>query len=314
MNRRQARLAAIACLALLWPLPHAQAEDLQQHLRDQYQNKIFIFHAPNSGNSLHFDSAGKMLEGSAGEDWTTDSVVQVEELKVSGQRLEIRARRLHLAWVPGTGLGEVHDFDRNRKPDKDEKKNRSVRIVADLKAGDVSSAAADAAFAQVFLTSRDNFADLVPDYWKPCIRAALGDDDANKYPGCRFSPTLLAVPGIALHPGEAANDQSDAESGAPSEGRIWRVGKGVTPPGMAFTPEPEYSDPARVAHVQGSVTLDLIVNREGLPTKIRIMSPIGCGLDAKAVQAVENWKFKPAEKDGEPGAVEIAVEVEFHLY
>jgi TonB family protein len=313
MYRRQVRsLAAIACLALLWHLPHAEADDLQQHLRDQYQNKMFVFRAPNSGNSLHFDSAGHLLEGSAGEDWTTDSVVQVEDLKVSRQHLEVRARRLHLVWVRGSGLQEAHDFDRNRQPDKDEKKNRSVRIVADLKTSDAG--AVDTTFAQIFLVPRDSFADLLPSYWKPCVRAALGDDDGNKFPACRFSATLLAVPGIALHPNQPTNDRSDADSGTTSQDRVLRVAKGVTPPKLSFNPEPEYSDPARIARVQGTVTLELVVSREGLPSNIRIVSPIGCGLDAKAVHAVENWKFNPAEKDGEPVAVDIAVEVDFHLY
>jgi len=316
MYRRQSlSLAAIACLALLYPPAQAEADELQQHLRDQYQSKIFVFRAPNIGNSLHFDSTGHLLEGSGGEDWTIDSVVQLEDLKVSGQRLEIRARRLHLTWVPGSGLEEAHDFDRNRRPDKDEKKNRSVRIVADLKAGDISTGAVDTTLAQVFLTSRDSFADLLPDYWKPCVRAALGDDAENKYPSCRFSPTLLAVPGVALlHSNESTNDRNEPDSGTASNSRALRVGRGITPPKLSLNPEPEYSDPARIARVQGSVTLEMVVNQEGLPTNIRIVTPLGCGLDVKAVHAVEGWKFKPAEKDGQPVAVDIAVQVEFHLY
>jgi TonB family protein len=46
------------------------------------------------------------------------------------------------------------------------------------------------------------------------------------------------------------------------------------------------------------MTLMLVLNREGVPTNIRIATPLGCGLDAKAVQAVGGWRFKPAEKDG----------------
>jgi len=217
--------------------------------------------------------------------------------------------------VPGSGLEEAHDFDRNRRPDKDEKKNRSVRIVADLKAGDISTGAVDTTLAQVFLTSRDSFADLLPDYWKPCVRAALGDDAENKYPSCRFSPTLLAVPGVALlHSNESTNDRNEPDSGTASNSRALRVGRGITPPKLSLNPEPEYSDPARIARVQGSVTLEMVVNQEGLPTNIRIVTPLGCGLDVKAVHAVEGWKFKPAEKDGQPVAVDIAVQVEFHLY
>jgi protein TonB len=55
----------------------------------------------------------------------------------------------------------------------------------------------------------------------------------------------------------------------------------------------------------------VIVTAEGKPTKIRILDPLGAGLDAKAVHAVETWNFKPATKDGQPVSFEIAVQVEF---
>ena len=41
---------------------------------------------------------------------------------------------------------------------------------------------------------------------------------------------------------------------------------------------------------------------------------LGMGLDEKAIEAVRNWKFEPAKKDGKPVAVQINVEVNFHLY
>jgi hypothetical protein len=37
------------------------------------------------------------------------------------------------------------------------------------------------------------------------------------------------------------------------------------------------------------------------------------GLDEKAIEAVKNWKFEPAMKDGRPVRVMIAVEVDFYL-
>jgi outer membrane biosynthesis protein TonB len=32
------------------------------------------------------------------------------------------------------------------------------------------------------------------------------------------------------------------------------------------------------------------------------------------VEAVTKWRFSPAEKDGQPVAVELGVQVDFHLY
>jgi periplasmic protein TonB len=45
-----------------------------------------------------------------------------------------------------------------------------------------------------------------------------------------------------------------------------------------------------------------------------VVRGLGSGLDAKAVEAVERWRFEPAKKDGKPVNVLISVEVSFLLY
>jgi TonB family protein len=95
---------------------------------------------------------------------------------------------------------------------------------------------------------------------------------------------------------------------------MFHVGNGMSPPHITYHQEPEFSESARAAKYQGTVILMLGVNKEGSPTNLRISQPIGCGLDEKAVQAVRNWKFAPAERDGVPVDADIAVEVDFHLY
>jgi hypothetical protein len=37
-------------------------------------------------------------------------------------------------------------------------------------------------------------------------------------------------------------------------------------------------------------------------------------LDWKAGSGLEKWRFDPAQQDGQPVAVEMAVQVDFHLY
>jgi len=93
-----------------------------------------------------------------------------------------------------------------------------------------------------------------------------------------------------------------------------RVGNGVSPPRVIIQPEPEYSEKARVAGYEGICTLALIVEADGKPSHIRVVNPLGMGLDEKTIEAVRNWRFQPALKNGKPVAVQIAVEVEFHLY
>lgn len=102
--------------------------------------------------------------------------------------------------------------------------------------------------------------------------------------------------------------------GGGTGGGVFHVGGGVSPPHTIYAPEPEFSEEARKAKYQGVCTLGLIVGTDGRPSNIRVLSSLGMGLDEKAIEAVKNWKFEPAMKDGHPVRVEIAVEVDFHLY
>jgi len=102
--------------------------------------------------------------------------------------------------------------------------------------------------------------------------------------------------------------------GGGTGGGIFHVGGGVSPPRAIFQPEPEFSEEARKAKFQGVCTLALIVGADGRPSNIRVVGSLGMGLDEKAIEAVRNWKFEPAMKDGHPVRVEIDVEVDFHLY
>jgi TonB family protein len=45
-----------------------------------------------------------------------------------------------------------------------------------------------------------------------------------------------------------------------------------------------------------------------------VQRTLGLGLDEKAIEAVRQWKFDPARKNGQPVAVQINVEVNFRLY
>jgi TonB family protein len=97
-------------------------------------------------------------------------------------------------------------------------------------------------------------------------------------------------------------------------GGVFRVGGGVSAPRVLENPSPDYSEEARKAKYQGTVVLWLIVDSSGKPRDVKVARSLGMGLDQKAIEAVRLWKFQPALKDGTPVAVQINVEVNFHLY
>ncbi len=105
-----------------------------------------------------------------------------------------------------------------------------------------------------------------------------------------------------------------AGSGGGIGGGVFRVGGGISAPQPVLTPDPEYTDEARRTKTQGTCTLWLIVDAVGRPRDIRIVHGLGFGLDAKAMEAVQQWRFDPALKDGKPVSVQISIEVEFKLY
>ncbi len=97
-------------------------------------------------------------------------------------------------------------------------------------------------------------------------------------------------------------------------GGVYRAGRGVTPPRPIFSPDPEFSEEARKAKYQGVCTLMIVVDTDGHPTNLRVVNSLGMGLDEKALETVKTWRFEPGMKDGHPVKVEMAVEVDFHLY
>ncbi len=94
---------------------------------------------------------------------------------------------------------------------------------------------------------------------------------------------------------------------------VLRIGPGVSPPTVLSRVEPEYAPEARAAHYQGTVVVEATVHKDGTLTVNRVVRELGFGLDQKAVEALEKWKFKPALKDGQPVAVSLNVEVNFNL-
>ncbi len=102
------------------------------------------------------------------------------------------------------------------------------------------------------------------------------------------------------------------------------VGQGPTPgvyhPGMilpscAYCPDPQYTDEAREAKLQGQVTLQVLVGADGRASQIRIVQGIGMGLEERAKQAIRGWRFVPA-RDAARRAVPawVTVEAVFRLF
>lgn len=101
--------------------------------------------------------------------------------------------------------------------------------------------------------------------------------------------------------------------GGGAGGGAYKVGGSVLAPRPLAMPDPDYTEQAREAKLQGMCVLKLIVGADGKPREIRVIRSLGMGLDEKAIAAVSQWTFAPATKDGTPVPVLISVQVIFKL-
>jgi TonB family protein len=306
MLLRSVRIVLLLNTLLLTFTADALTSDLDQHLKNQYQHKIFLLRGFYSGGWLHYDASGAPLGAPSPGSWTIDGFILVTGAKAHGQTLKFTGRRM-----PVISVGQGFLF----RADSPEKRNEMPGIEIEAKLGSGNPIEeVDAVAAKIFLTDQDSLAASVPWYWQSCVAGGLKDVNDPKYVGCHFSAELLTVPGVNPH----ADPQAIPEKGEPnlSEHQIasvFRVGNDISPPRATFTPEPQFSGLARETGLRGVVTLGVIVDDQGIPRNVHILSPLGAGLDEEAVAAIRTWKFKPAEQKGHgPVAVEIAVQVDFH--
>ena len=95
--------------------------------------------------------------------------------------------------------------------------------------------------------------------------------------------------------------------------QTYRVGNGATPPSLLYKLEPAYTEEARAAKIAGTVLLQIVIDPSGIATDIQLVKGVGFGLDEKAVEAINQWRFKPGTKDGVPVPVQAQIEVNFRL-
>lgn len=306
---RESRLActaaAMAFILLTIPL-HARASELERQLRNEYLGKTFLLRGFYSGDRLLYDSSGGLLGKELSGDWTSNGFVIVDDLHMSGPRLVVGGRRLLV-----DRSTPVFRFLEARKRADDGKDAGPVllEITADLGKDSPAVEETEAAMSRIFLTAQDSLEDLVAEYWNPCVREGVSGKNIN----CGFSNEVLIVPGVM--PPQGSHKPLAPPTDANTTGfEHMSNGNGVSPPKVIVSPEPVFSEAARGVKYQGTTTLRMVVDTDGTLSNIRVIIPLGCGLDANAVEAVKTWKFKPAEKDGQPIPFEIAVEVDFHLY
>jgi protein TonB len=92
-----------------------------------------------------------------------------------------------------------------------------------------------------------------------------------------------------------------------------RVGGDVKAPTLSSRVEPQYPEAARKARMEGVVILEAIITADGNVEDVRVLKSVNPLLDASAVRAVQQWKYKPATLNGRAVRVYLTVTVTFRL-
>jgi len=133
---------------------------------------------------------------------------------------------------------------------------------------------------------------------------------------------------VALEPVSMLEDSQNPPAGSattpditrnsnPSKVANFAVGGPVTPPVLIKSVQPKYPHRGVMGSKShsGSVKVYTIVDTDGLPQNVRVArSSEFDELDQAAVEAVKQYRFKPAKKDGQAVNVDLYIEVNFQLY
>jgi TonB family protein len=141
---------------------------------------------------------------------------------------------------------------------------------------------------------------------RSCDKEKAGPNEAFTFPYYGSKASLAPV---------VSTPKAAAASNSPSNPAAFRSGVGgVGAPVCTYCPPPSYTDPARAAKLNGTALLDVVISANGETESATMVRGLPFGLNDKAIEAIRQWKFKPATRNGQPVPVMVVIEVTFRLY
>lgn len=129
-------------------------------------------------------------------------------------------------------------------------------------------------------------------------------------------PNLPIGPGLGPGPGgpgEGPGGDGDGPAIGVGESQPIRFTVGMTRPEPIRQVQPRYTENARRAGIQGAVILEAVIDEQGNVTDVRVLRGLPMGLDREAVNAVQQWKFRPAMMADKPVKVYFNLTVNFAI-
>lgn len=133
------------------------------------------------------------------------------------------------------------------------------------------------------------------------------DDPEPIRPLADLQPDVPDLPGL-----DPVIDIPDGPPPLPDDGPLVVGGEIARPRGL-HNPEPRYTEIARKARIEGTVILQLTLNRGGEVEDVKVLKGLPMGLTESSVEAVRTWRYEPALLNGKPVPVYMVVTVQFGL-
>jgi TonB family protein len=113
----------------------------------------------------------------------------------------------------------------------------------------------------------------------------------------------------AQPPSTKSNSEAEGHSGN-------TLANQVTPPVVIRSADPEFTEQARSQKHGGNVLVGLTVDKQGNPQNVHVIQgvPGEAGLSQKAIEAVQQYRFKPARENGKPVPFDLNVNVQFRIF
>jgi len=153
----------------------------------------------------------------------------------------------------------------------------------------------------------------------PTLTAPVTTDLSDLLRSNGLGAVTLGVSGggvKGIGPGSGLGDGIDRGTGGNFGGNAARPGNGCTPPQAMVQTKPRYTTDAMRAKIQGDVTLDVIVRKDGTVGDMQIAQSLdrAHGLDQEALKAAKAWTFYPATCKGNPVDMVVSLILEFRLH
>jgi TonB family protein len=278
----------------------ASGQDAEAALK-QFEGKILILRHPLQSDSQRYDAEGKVLKGGSEGPWTVYGGVLIEQVVVAPSKLQFTGQRiLFLFKDQRFTLLKFQRLDDMRTPPF----SPSMKMEITLNEPVNSAEQARAILNRVFALNTSDVLDSVSDFWRDLLKDSLIYDPLQKQEEEFHWRQVTTRP----------KPDDNSERGTISDNKVFRLGKEVKAPKPQYTPEPQFSEIARYERFQGTNVVNLIVDKTGAVQSIKLVRPLGLGLDDSARATIQKWRFHPGTRNGEPVAVELNVETGFHLY